>query len=180
MIDCIVVDVETTGLVPGVHQIVSIGAVCSKTGEEFYKECSIFHHNEISNQALNINGFTEDQVRDVNKPNPLDIYIEFLAWCKGRSKILAGHNIGSFDVQFLKHLHELHNETTPTEWPFKYHYIDLHSMGVLHFKESLSHAKISVRLGLEPEPSPHNALAGARSEFNCIQKILEVYHESQV
>lgn len=172
--DFIVIDVETTGLIPGKFQIVSIGAVDSRNGEEFYKECSIFQTDEISESALSINGFTEDQIRDINKPNPIDIFKEFLQWCEGRPKLLAGHNIGSFDIQFLKFLNNSIDEESRKKWKFGYHYLDLHSMAFLHFGESLSHRKIAQRLGLPEEPIPHNALSGARSEMACIKKLISI------
>lgn len=166
----IVVDVETTGLHFGLDQIVSIGAVCSLTGEEFYGECRIYKWNRITQTALDINGFTEEQCRDPKKQTPLQLYYKFRKWCEGRSKVLAGHNLGSFDVQFLK---LLEYKTKFNKWPFKYNYIDLYSVAFGKWKESLSHAKICDKLGLEKEPSPHNALEGARSEMRCLKELLK-------
>ena len=33
---------------------------------------------------------------------------------------------------------------------------------------------IAIKLGLDPEPTPHNALGGAISEYNCIIKLLSL------
>lgn len=167
MQDFIVIDIETSGVIPGKHQILSIGAICSKTGERFYEECRIYKWNKIEQSALKVNGFTELECRDETKPTPKQIYNKFKKWCLGRSNILAGHNIGSFDVQFLKMMEK-------GEWMFKYHYIDLHSMAFCRFGESLSHKNIAIKLGLDPEPTPHNALGGAISEYNCIIKLLSL------
>jgi len=169
MEDFIVVDVETTGLNEHKDQIVSIGAVCSKTGDEFYGECRIYKWNRITETALKINGFTEEQCRDPLKQTPLELYYKFRSWCEGRSKVLAGHNLGSFDVQFLK---MLEYRSKFNKWPFKYSYVDLYSVAFVKFKESLSHKKICIKLGLEPEPTPHNALEGARSEMRCLNLLL--------
>lgn len=171
----IVIDVETTGLNWKKDQIVSIGAVCSETGDEFYEECRIYKWNRITETALKINGFTEEQCRDHKKQTPLQCYYKFRKWSEGRSKILAGHNLGSFDVQFLK---LLEYKSKFNKWPFKYTYLDLHSIAFVHFKESLSHKKICERLGLEPEPTPHNALEGAKSEMRCLKLLLNYEQEN--
>lgn len=166
----IVVDVETTGLHWGKDQIVSIGAVDFQTGEEFYGECRIYAWNRITETALKINGFTEEQCRDARKQTPLQLYYKFRSWCLDRNvKLLAGHNLGSFDVQFLK---MLEYKSKFDKWPFKYTYIDLYSVAFGKWKESLSHKKICEKLGIEPEPTPHNALEGAKSEYRCLSYLL--------
>lgn len=167
----IVVDCETTGLHPGLDQIVSIGAVDFATGEEFYEECRIYKWNRITETALKINGFTEEECRDPKKQTPLQLYYKFRKWCVDRNvKLLAGHNIAAFDVLFLK---ELEYRSKFNKWPFKFFYIDLHSVAFGKWKESLSHKKICEKLGIEPEPSPHNALEGAKSEWRCLRELLK-------
>ena len=170
MQDFIVVDIESTGINWHQDQMVSIGAVCSKTGDEFYGECRIYKWNRITETALKINGFTEEQCRDPKKQTPLQLYYKFRKWCEGRSKILAGHNLGSFDVQFLK---LLEYKTKFNKWPFQYSYIDLHSVAFAKWGDSLSHKKICEKLGLEPQPAPHNALEGARSEMRCFKELMK-------
>lgn len=166
----IIVDCETTGLHQGKDQIVSIGAVDFETGEEFYGECRIYTWNRITETALKINGFAEEQCRDPKKQTPLQLYYKFRKWCTDRNvKLLAGHNIAGFDVLFLK---ELEYKSKFNKFPFKYTYIDLHSIAFNFYKESLSHKKICERLGIEPEPTPHNALEGAKSEYRCLSYLL--------
>lgn len=173
MQDFIVVDVETSGLIPGKHQIVSIGAVCSKTNETFYGECRIYEYDEYSQSALDINGFTIEQINDTSKMTPYQLYQKFIKWCNGRSNLLAGHNIGSFDIQFLK---TLCNRTKSKKWPFKYQYLDTHSLAFGYFGESVGLETICDKLVIEREPKPHNALNGAKVELECI---LELFKLSQ-
>ena len=59
----IVVDVETTGLYPNKNSIVSIGAVdFLNPVNTFYQECRIWRGAKISDQALEVNGFTKKQI----------------------------------------------------------------------------------------------------------------------
>lgn len=165
----IVFDIETTGIIPGKHQIVSLGAIHYDTGKTFYGECRIYKNNVISDFALTVNGFTIEQITDKKKITPLQLYDNFVEWAKNKSDILAGHNIASFDVQFLKFLHNKYRSRN--KWPFSNRYIDLHSVAFAHFYESLSHDDICIKLGIEPEPKPHNALLGALSECNLFKKL---------
>ena len=166
----IVVDIETTGVDSFRHSIASIGAIDSKSGDYFYQECKINDDRLIDVNALAVNGFTVDELRDENKLTDVEMYRLFLEWASPRSNLLAGHNIGSFDVQFLKEV----NSRARTCWQFGHKYIDLHSMAFLVFGESLSHEKIALKLSLDPEEKPHNALSGAKSELNCINELFQM------
>ncbi|MGI9159592.1 MAG: 3'-5' exonuclease [Saprospiraceae bacterium] len=169
----IVFDIETTGLMPGKHQVVSLGAIHYESGQTFYQECRIYKKNLISASALSLNGFTVEQVTDNKKITALVLYDNFVEWAISRSDILAGHNIGSFDVQFLKILHNKYR--SKNKWPFSHRYIDLHSVAYAHFRESLSHDEICLKLGIEPEPKPHNALLGALSEHKAFKEIFRIW-----
>ena len=100
----IVVDIETTGLDYWKHGIVSIGALCFDNPEEhFYEECRIDDEDEITKEALEINGFGEQEVRSKEKQSQKELIKRFYKWVdKQPNRILAGHNVGFFDLNFLK------------------------------------------------------------------------------
>ena len=176
----IIVDIETTGLHTGPfrNDMVSLGAVDFETGEEFYGECKAHPDGEISQYALDLNGFTIEQVRDPNKQLPIELIDKFIKWSAGREQLLAGHNIGSFDIKFIKDYHDFYYEhTTPdqkhlVEWPFGFRYIDLHSVAYAILGKSLSMDSICDELGIEREVMPHNALNGAKKEAECFKLLL--------
>lgn len=164
----IILDIETTGTVVGTHQIVSLGAVCYKTKETFYGECSIAPDDKISSKALEINGFTEKQVRDQSKQTPLSLYQSFAKWAEGRSNLLAGQNVGHFDILFLE---KIHRDNLETKFPFKYNTVDLHSVVFGLIRKSLSLEEICTEFNIEPETKPHNALNGALKEYECFKRL---------
>ncbi len=80
----IVVDVETTGLDPRKHALLSIGAVdFLNPKKQFYGECrmwegaEVFMGDEYYTCALNINGFTEEQIHDPTKKSVQQLIQEF-------------------------------------------------------------------------------------------------------
>lgn len=173
----IVIDIETTGVDPRKHCMLSLGAVDMDSGVTFYGECKHYFESEVDPRALEINGFKCEDISPYH-PNgkqwPHELYLSFLEWVKHCPvKLLAGHNVGHLDILFLEQIHSQKiNEGTP--WPFGYRTVDLHSLAFAVFGESLSHEKICDRLFIPPEPKPHHALKGALSERRAITKLLEM------
>lgn len=164
----IVVDVETSGLSPITNGLLSIGAVDFDTGAEFYGECRLGLHKTYDERALAVNGFTVDQIFDKNKASDEELYLHFLNWVLTNKfePLLAGQQIGSFDMLFLQ---EVAGGKTEFERFFSKRSVDLHSVAYARYKESLSLDKILVKLCLQPEPKPHNGLNGARLERDCFK-----------
>lgn len=167
----IVLDVETSGLNPIKHSLLSLGAVDFATGEEFYGQCHAWGDAIIDDFALGINGFTREQCMDYSKDNPIQLYLKFTEWCAGRELLLAGQQVGVFDIPFLKEIHEICPQDTP-KWMFGYRSVDLHSAAFLKFGKSLSLDGILEVLGLAKEPNPHNALTGAKLERDAFKLLL--------
>lgn len=177
----IVVDVETTGLDPRKHSIVSIGALYFPNPEkQFYQECRIWYGAEISKEALNINGFSEEDIKDPNKKSLEETIKDFLQWTEGIDDVtLAGEN-PSFDLNFLKSSAERYD----IKWPFGHRTVDLHSLCYTHFlkrglnppvkneRTDLNLDKILRYVGLPEEPKPHNALTGAKMEAEAFSRLV--------
>jgi len=180
----IVVDVETTGLCPEKHSIVSIGAVDFLEPEnQFYVECRIWYGAEITQEALEINGFSESQIKDPNKPSLEQTVAGFFSWVakiKGSDITLAGEN-PSFDLRFLHSSAERYN----LNFPFSHRTVDLHTKVYTHLLERGLPIKLDKRncsgmsqdetlkyVGLPKEPKPHNALVGAKGEAEAFSRLM--------
>lgn len=178
----IVLDIETTGLDPDLHGLLSIGALdLSNPNEQFYAECRIREGEKIDSQALDVNGFTYDEARDKNKQSTRDLLIAFQEWLNARSiKMIGGLHIAAFDVPFLnkKSLQcgvrmRLHKRS-----------IDLHSIAYARMQELgkvvpmtdgwsvMDTDFIHPFCGLPKEPRPHNALNGAKWEAESIHRLI--------
>jgi DNA polymerase III epsilon subunit-like protein len=175
----IVFDSETTGLSPTRNGIVALGAIDPETGDTFYEECRIDDDTEINPYALQVNGFTEAQVRDPNKETQAELIQHFEAWCKAHNAtVLSGYNV-NFDIRFLKGAARKNG----IAWGLPIKYADVEQ---IYMKEiftnpdfddeinkyllrtgedrnvkgvKMDHALESLDIGKEPRP--HNALTGA-------------------
>lgn len=130
----VALDIETTGLDDAMHQVLEIGAVYNDFTKPV-RECDTFRYlvdpgeNIVGNAfALQMN---VELLRQISKGEgaPLDVALDFFAdWLAARGidednkATLAGKNIGSFDIQFLR---------DQFSWPkgcFGYRYLDVGSM----------------------------------------------------
>lgn len=176
----IVLDVETTGVDFKKNSIVSIGALDFFSPlNQFYTECRVFEDAEISEQALAINGFTKEQVLSINKYSLEEAVLKYLDWSSNiNEKTLAGEN-PRFDRDFLNASFEKYGLK---RIPFRT--IDLHTLSYIHrltnggkipLKEGMSDINLDSTLnyvGLPSEPTPHNALTGAKIEAEAFSRIL--------
>ncbi|MBI2673046.1 3'-5' exonuclease [Candidatus Woesearchaeota archaeon] len=177
----IVVNVGTTGTNPEKHSIVSIGAVdfLDQTNQ-FYKECRIWEGAEITEKALEINGFSIKDITDPNKASlehTINLFLEWTGYIA--DKTLGGYN-PSFDMGFLKNSAERYG----LKWSAGYRTVDLHSlsysehlildvnMPIKDGKSDLSLDKTLNFVGLPNQPRPHNALTGAKLEAEAFSRII--------
>lgn len=169
-----------SGLNPKEHAICSIGAVDFKNPKRtFYLECCIPKDAKAHPQALEVNGFTEEQIRDESKPSEVEAVKKFIEWCKESDEItIAGQNV-FFDRSFLLDVCEKNN----IYWPFKHRIVDSHSATYAHMRANSFEVPISDRIssinldkcakyvGLTEEPRPHNALTGAKFEAEVFSRL---------
>lgn len=178
----LVIDAEFTGLDPRAHSIVSIGAVDFNDPErQFYGECRIWDGAHIMPEALAVNGFTEEQVRDPKKQSLEELAQSFHRWIEqSDDRTLAGQNV-ALDRDFL-------NESfrrAGLEFRFAHRNVDSHSVAYAYFakkgmplpkkddyQSALSLDKILTILGLPPEPKPHIALNGAKLEAEAFSRLM--------
>lgn len=173
----IVVDVETSGLSPIKNGMVSLGAVdLENPNRQFYGECRVFYGAVIDEKALEINGFTKDQVIDVSKQSEAELLKDFLNWVEaGSNKVLAGMN-PTFDRDFLRAT----AKRSGINWPLGYRTIDLHSLAFAHMLRKdiennegiLSMDSILELVGLEKREGAHNALDDAKLTSEAIYRLI--------
>jgi len=178
----IIVDVEASGTEPHKHSIVSVGALdLHNPTNQLYEECRIWDGAHVMDEALEVNGFTMEQIKDPSKQGEGELAHKFIDWAlKIDDRTLAGQN-PSFDRDFLRLAAE---RAGHTNWPFAFRTIDTHTLCYMHMTKRgvtppLEHQRSALDLdavlnycGIPREPEPHNALTGAKSHAEVISRLL--------
>lgn len=186
MRDILVIDVETTGLDRYRNSIVSIGGIIiPKTPRDtiyhFYNEARIWSEAEIDDRALEINGFTKDEITNSPIKFPQQQMLENLVHFAHLSGDMTiwGHN-ARFDCEFINT--SLQREGI--DFSFGHRTLDQHTLAyVRHIdagleiplkdkRSNLGEDPISEFVGIPSEPKPHNALNGAKWEAEAIHRML--------
>lgn len=179
----IVIDIEASGTEYAKHSIVSIGALDFDNPENrFYRECRIWDGAHIMEEALEVCGFTEEEVTDTRKETEGEVTRAFLEWSEHMGdRTLAGQNV-SFDRDFLK----CACEREGLSWDLAHRTIDTHTLCYMHIVTrglpppiDAQHRRSSLNLdavlkycGIAEEPKPHNALRGTLSHAEVISRLL--------
>ena len=180
----IALDIEASGLDYKTDSVVSLGAIdMDNPSRQLYIECRVWDGAHINNEALEINGFTREQLLDKTKPTEADLTHQFIAWAVGvPDTTFAGQNV-SFDRDMLA---EAAKRAGHTDWPFAHRTIDSHTLCWMHMakrglpppidpdkrRSALNLDAILLYCGIPEEPKPHNALTGAKSHAEVISRLL--------
>ena len=177
----IIVDVEASGVDYERHSIVSVGALEFENPQNrIYVECQIWDGAHVMADALAVNGFSEEEIKDKNKKTEGELIKDFLNWTETcNERTLVGQNV-SFDRDFLKAA----AERAHLDWPLAYRTIDTHSLAVMHIikrgknvpmtnhRSALDLDAVLTYTGIPDEPEPHNALTGALSHAEVTSRLL--------
>lgn len=177
----IILDVETTGISPEKNSIVSIGAIdFAHPEKQFFEECKIWDQAEINPTALQINGFTEAQIKDPRKKGEGEIAKLFIDWLENRDDmVIAGQNV-SFDVSMINSA----LLRVGISSPLSARIVDLHSVTYFHMirrgieppilnrKTRIDSDKIMEYVGINAEPKPHMAINGAIWEAEAFSRMM--------
>ncbi len=178
----IVLDVEASGTNYEKHSMVSLGAIdFVDPTRQFYEECRIWDGAHIMDEAMAVNGFTREEITDPTKRGEGDLVHDFIAWALlADDRTFAGQNV-SFDRDFVK---AAAGRAGHTDWPFAHRTIDTHTLAwmhmvqrgltppIVHNRSALDLDAILVYCGIPEEPTPHNALTGAKSHAEVIARLL--------
>lgn len=186
----LVVDLEMSGGIPGVHDIIQIGAVLvNQDFEEISSfESLIFPENEedFDPASKRIHGISRFELNDAPSLDEtledLEYWIEEEGGYTSRKAMqelkIIGQGINN-DISFLKASYGAVN----LSWPFAYQYLDLQDMMFVYArmlkandKESPSRLnlnKIAEFFDLKRDHQKHNALEDARLSALCFQALMQ-------
>ncbi len=179
----VVCDVETTGLDPRRNSICDIGAIELIRNQTFESICQIRPDAEITKEAMEVNGYTEAQLRDSRKPSLEKAIRDFHYWL-GNKGVLVGEN-PSFDQGFLMEAMRVYG----LDYPLNERTLDIHTLSYIdHLRRAEQGENIQVPLnkrrtdinldytlryvGLPAEPKPHRGLMGARLEAEAFSRLV--------
>lgn len=157
------IDLETTGLTPGYHEITEIG--CMLLGQ-YLDTIDTFHSfvkinyperglenlidDKKNNRKINVFEYTHINPKKLTKaPSPIEVAQSFLSWIKKhtgeidkRDICLFGQNT-KFDENFLR----IMIKTDAKElWPFDYHVISLDSVYFMYYYKKYGKLPPSISL----------------------------------
>lgn len=174
------VDIETTGLDPDTHEIISIGVVLVfqdwsgtkpvfETIEEFELKVKPESIENAEPVALRVNGYNEaDWIFAYKLPEAMKIFSE-----KTSDAIMVAHNI-SFDYIFID------KAFRTTGVPNKLHYHKLDTISIAFAKlhgdkdiDRFSLRNLGEHFGIENK-NAHSALPDARATFELYKKLMSL------
>jgi DNA polymerase III alpha subunit (gram-positive type) len=172
----IVMDFETTGIDPIIHDTIEIGALsvdhdALKIHHTFERKIKIQNPDTVQQAALDVNGYTPDRWR--NAGELADVLAEFTAWCY--DGIFCAWNI-TFEYRFLSEAFRRTGLINPFIERRYSHHLDLPSMAWYAFGgklESLGYEAVTKTLGLPPEMKPHQAIMGAFHNLEVMRALRE-------
>ena len=182
-----VIDVETGGLDPQRHAILSLGVVALDTASGHTETLELLisdPHGEVTEEAIRKNRLDPAQVRRTGlSPEEAvrrleDFLLPHLP--TGQKAILAGHNV-AFDIAFLRRLYRLADAEDNFNARYSHRAVDLHSAymllaeaGLVPCLASASLDAIALSLGVPQDPDRrHTALGDALTTARCLWELLE-------
>jgi len=163
------VDVETTGLVPGYHEMIDIGLVVTDLDgnerDRLFLRIQPAHPERLAEGARRVNAFDAVRWRELGALGSSQAVEEISSFharaAAGKRVLLVAYN-SQFDTAFLDHLMRSEGRS----WRELYHYfvLDLPSMAWSLGLRQLDGGKLAEELQLEDEPriaERHTGLTGA-------------------
>jgi DNA polymerase III epsilon subunit-like protein len=177
----IAVDIETSGTDFLRNGIWQIGAIDTDDSERtFLDECRIDDDDTLTQEALDICGITEEQIRSKHKQSQKELLEKFFEWCNGaKVKNFLCHN-PQFDFAFIK----IRADKYGLGMPVHFRCYDTHSIASLRYSQLYGHlpiedARSAMTLtnvlffcGMKDERDKHNALEDAKLTAECFYRIV--------
>ncbi len=174
------VDVETTGLIPGYHEMIDIGIVMTDlSGAELgdlFLRVQPDHPERIDDGARAVNAFDVDRWRELeawSAEAAIDRIVRFHNGIAGDRHVLMVAYNSHFDAAFLDHLFRSRERS----WRELYHYfvLDLPSMAWSQGIRGLTGSSLSETLGIDDEPhvaEQHTGITGAKLNARVYRALL--------
>jgi len=176
-------DVETTGLMAGHHEVVDIGIVYTSLDGEpidrWYRRVMPKHPERASPEAAKINGFDPKVWQELGAIEPSRAVEELLTFERtrftGKRLIRVAYN-SKFDAAFMDHLLREHGAALdqPNQ---SYYWLDIPSMAWMMGYRSLEHGDLGEELGVEGKsrvPLEHTGLGCAEYNVRVYRALLAV------
>ncbi|MEM7084479.1 MAG: hypothetical protein AAF465_17290 [Pseudomonadota bacterium] len=175
------VDVETTGLIPGYHEMIDIGVVITdldgNTLDELFIRIQPDHPERTDEGARAVNAFDATRWKELGADSPdaaIDKLVQFHDDIAGERQILMVAFNSHFDTAFLDHLFRSRERS----WRELYHYfvLDLPSMAWNADLRGLTGSNLAVKLGVDDEPHVaelHTGITGAKLNARIYRALIE-------
>lgn len=164
------IDVETTGLVPGWHEVIDVGVVMTEMDgselDSFFVRVQPRHDERLSDGARRVNAFDADRWRELGAVDAGEAVAALRAFhlrVAGDRPVLFVAFNSQFDAAFLDHLFR----SAGASWRELYHYfvLDVPSMAWAAGLRGLTGSALAAALGVDDEPrvaEEHTGLTGAQ------------------
>ena len=175
------VDVETTGLLPGYHEMIDIGIVMtdldgSELGDLFIR-IQPDHPERTDAGARAVNAFDEARWRELDALPPGEAVERILTFHRdiaGERNVLMVAFNSQFDTAFLDHLFRAEDRS----WRELYHFfvLDIPSMAWSLGLRSLTGTSLASTLDVEDEPHVahlHTGITGAKLNARLYRALLQ-------
>jgi len=121
----IVMDIETTGLSPIKNGIVEIAALKFENPNICFQTLCRIDDEEIDPVALEVNGQSVEEVKDLNRSSQKEALVKFFEWIKEQEDFcVIGQNVGEFDWRFIN----IKAEKYGLDFPLHKRSLDLHTL----------------------------------------------------
>jgi DNA polymerase III epsilon subunit-like protein len=167
-------DLETTGDIFGVHEILEIGLVVFDQSsfeivDTYNQKVKPTHIESANSFALKYNGYNEKDWRNaINLKDAIEIYAD-----KTQERIFCSYNV-SFDWGFISDAFRITGIQNPMSTKENHDRLDLLTMAFmkgLDKSDSFSLKSACDMFKIKPEPEPHSALNGAMTAYELFKKL---------
>jgi len=179
------IDVETTGLLPGYHEMIDIGLVMTDLKgqilDSLFLRIQPLHPENMSEGAYNVNAFDPEKWKSLGALSPVAAVDSILSFHKrvagDKAVLMVAYNC-QFDAAFLDHLFRTANQT----WREMYHYfiLDIPSMAWGLGLTDLSSEKLMSLYDIKDEPHVaelHTGITGAMANVRVYRGLLRYFDE---
>ena len=180
------IDVETTGLIPGYHEMIDVGIVMADLEgteqDSYFQRIMPEHPDRVQEEAAACNGFTAERWERFGAISPSEAVDEIMAFYDStvpdQHVLMCAYN-ASFDHAFLDHLFRQAGESSRQ---LHNYVLDLPSLAWGRGFQDLHLSKMVDRLDVEDEPRAssgdepwkHTGLTGAKLNARIYRNLLDI------
>ncbi len=173
------IDVETTGLIPGYHEMIDIGVVMTDLSgniiDSLFLHIQAKHPERLSKGAFKVNQYNYKKWEAMGAVSPKiaveKIYTFIKKTRRNKKVMMIAHN-AHFDAAFIDHLFRAEGKSW--EDLFYYYILDIPSMA---WGLGVTHNQIMAYYNIKNEPAVHAGISGAMLNVRVYKGILKYRKE---